>query len=237
MIVLEGKGIPASVATPIEPRIAQPAQKDETFSAVGYGLTQPNGSTSGTRMRFDGSKVVCVQSGCTAMVKGTEFGTDAPACQGDSGGPALDSKGRVFGVLSRGPQGCDSSVYGDVASNKDLIVKAVVAAAKQGGYPLPSWAKPYAPAPDLGPDQALADAGTQTDSGGKTDAGAEQPDEASGCAVASSPAGRSGESTLLWLVVLMLSVGRRARAPSQLAIQQWDRVRTRSPWWAAAQGS
>jgi Trypsin len=206
LIVLEGKGVPASVATPIEPRIEQQAQKDETFSAVGYGLTQAGGSTSGTRMRIDGNKVVCVKSGCTALVKSTEFGTNAPTCQGDSGGPALDSKGRVFGVLSRGPQGCDSSVFGDVASNKDLIVKAAIAAAKQGGYPLPSWAKPYAPAPDLGPDQALGDAGTQADSGGTTDAGVEPPDEASGCAVASTPAGRSGESTLLWLVVLMLGL-------------------------------
>ena len=55
-------------------------------------------------------------------------------------------------MLSRGPQGCDSSVYGDVASNRDLVVRAAVAAAQRGGYPLPSWAQPYAPA-DLGPDQ------------------------------------------------------------------------------------
>jgi V8-like Glu-specific endopeptidase len=206
LIILEGKGIPDSVATPIEPRVAQQAIKDETFSAVGYGLTQAGGSTSGTRLRIDGNKVVCVKS-CTALVKGTEFGTDAPTCQGDSGGPALDSKGRVFGVLSRGPQGCDSSVYGDVASNRDLIVKAAVEAAKQGGYPLPGWAAPYVPAADLGPDQALADAGTQADSS-ETDAGTEQPDEGGGCAVASGPS-LGGASMFVWLVVLMLGLSGR----------------------------
>ena len=43
------KGIPASEATPIEPRIDEPAATGETFSAVGYGLTEPGGQTSGTR--------------------------------------------------------------------------------------------------------------------------------------------------------------------------------------------
>ena len=42
-------------------RIGQPAQKDETFSAVGYGLTQAGGTTSGTRMRIDGNKVVVME--------------------------------------------------------------------------------------------------------------------------------------------------------------------------------
>ena len=140
LIMLAGKGIPASEATPITPRVDQHAVKDEPMSAVGYGLTTAGGKTSGTRMRIDGRKVLCFQKTCTAWVKPTELASDAPTCQGDSGGPALDAKGQVIGVLSRGPQGCTSSVYGDVASNKALILEAATAAAKSGGFPLPAWA-------------------------------------------------------------------------------------------------
>ena len=127
------------------------------MSAVGYGLTTAGGAESGTRMRIDGRKVLCFKETCSAMVMDSEFGSDAPTCQGDSGGPALDDKGRVFGVLSRGPTGCKSSVFGDVASKKDLIIEAVKAAAKQGGYPLPGWAQ--LPGADMGPADLGADTG------------------------------------------------------------------------------
>lgn len=200
LIMLAGKGIPASEATPITPRVDQNAVKDEPMSAVGYGLTQPGGKTSGARMRIDGRKVLCFQKTCTAWVKPTELASDAPTCQGDSGGPALDAKGQVIGVLSRGPSGCTSSIYGDVASNKALIVEAATAAAKSGGFPLPVWAGGSA-APDGGAqtsDQGAPDSGAAAneagapgqDAGGDPAAGA---DEDGGCAVAtthqSAPAG------------------------------------------------
>ena len=217
LIMLAGKGIPASVATPITPRIETHAIKDEPMSAVGYGLTQPNGKTSGTRMRIDGRKVLCFRKSCTAWVKPTEFGSDAPTCQGDSGGPALDSKGRVIGVLSRGPQGCTSSVYGDVASNRDLIVKAAVAAAKSGGYPLPAWAKPLA-AGDLGtgpgadggaPDSVAVSPDTVAT---VADLGADQgpigSDEDGSCAVAG---GSRDDMALPLLLLAVLLIRRRRR--------------------------
>ncbi len=206
LIVLKGKGIPASVATPIPPRLDQNAVKGEAFSAVGYGLTKAGGKESGTRMRINGRKVLCFQKSCTAMVKGTEFGSDAPTCQGDSGGPAIDEKGRVFGVLSRGPQGCTSSVYGDVASNRDLIVAAAKAAAKEGGYPLPAWAKPY-DKPDSGPEGGV-DSGAP-DSVVAPDSVAAQPDAAQdpgaedgGCALG----GRDGSTPPAVLTVLLLGL-------------------------------
>jgi V8-like Glu-specific endopeptidase len=196
LIMLEGEGIPGSVAQPIEPRIGQPAVDGETMSAVGYGLTEPGGTTSGTRMRIDDRKVICVHGTCADMVKEGEFGSDAPTCQGDSGGPALDEQGRVIGVLSRGPGGCNSSVYGDVALHRDLIIEAVVAAAEQGGYPLPGWAQPYAPA-DAGPEQ-----GGGEDAGG-ADSGGSDPGSG-GCALAPGP--RPGSPAALLLLLLALLV-------------------------------
>ena len=216
LIMLAGKGIPASVATPITPRIDTHAIKDEPMSAVGYGLTSAGGKTSGTRMRIDGRKVLCFQKSCTAWVKPTEFGSDAPTCQGDSGGPALDSKGRVIGVLSRGPQGCTSSVYGDVASNRALIVKAAVAAAKSGGIPLPAWAKPYAGGDGgtVAPDGSVSpDTGASADTSPAADTSAVTLDqdvpqlvpqavEDDGCAV--SGGARTNPAILLLLALLLL---------------------------------
>ncbi len=213
LIMLAGKGIPASVATPITPRVDTNTIKGETFSAVGFGLTQAGGKTSGTRMRIDGRKVLCFNKGCTGMVKSTEFGSDAPTCQGDSGGPALDSQGRVIGVLSRGPQGCGSSIYGDVASNKALIIKAAVAAAKSGGYPLPSWAK--SGAGDMGAEGG-SDSGTTDTSAAGTDAGTTggdaggDPDPGSdddgSCAVV-----RGQEPTPAWALLLIAALLLRRR--------------------------
>lgn len=146
LIVLEGAGIPASEATPIIPKIDATPIANDVYSAAGYGLTDPNdNASSGTRMRVDGNFVTCAGSACATQlggdsVKDSEWLGNSRTCPGDSGGPALDSEGRVMGVLSRGPQGCFASVYGDVASWKDMIIDTALAAAESGGYDPPFWA-------------------------------------------------------------------------------------------------
>jgi hypothetical protein len=145
-LIILGENIPASEATPVEPRLASTPSRDETFSADGFGLTEPgrDSDTSGTRMRLDGNTVRCAGTECrtvTDLVRPTEWmSLDAQICPGDSGGPALDSDGRVMGVASRGADGCSSAIYGDVASWKDLIVSVAIDAAERGGYDIPVWA-------------------------------------------------------------------------------------------------
>lgn len=143
LITLAGSGVPSTEATPIVPRIDSSPAPGDQYAAVGYGLTDPNNNTSdGTRMRADGKEVACLGADCGAVsgVQAGEWEGTSRTCPGDSGGPALDARGRVMGVLSRGPAGCLSSVYSDVSAHKDLIVQAALAAAKAGGYSPPFWA-------------------------------------------------------------------------------------------------
>lgn len=140
LIVLEGAGIPAKEATPLVPRIDSSPPIGDEYSAIGYGLTAPTGGSSGTRMRIDGNPVTCVGEACGSQVWPSEWRGESPTCPGDSGGPAIDAQGRVMGVLSRGPAGCTSSVYGDVAAWKDFLIEAALEAAELGGIEPPFWA-------------------------------------------------------------------------------------------------
>jgi hypothetical protein len=143
LVTLQGKGVPTEIAQALVPRIHSTANAQELFSAIGYGWTSPAGSGSGRRMRVDENTVQCAGDTCQGRVG--EIGLDewlgtARTCPGDSGGPALDSDGRVIGVLSRGPEDCRVSVYTDVEAWKDLIVASALAAAESGALAPPAWA-------------------------------------------------------------------------------------------------
>ncbi len=145
LIILEGAGMPASVATPLVPRIDSMPEQGETFSAIGYGLTSGDGSSGGgTRMRLDDNTVMCRGGLCGGLiglsVKETEWQGNARVCPGDSGGPAVDLQGRVTGVASRGTSGCLDSIYADVGSWGDFIIETALDAAELGGYEPPFWA-------------------------------------------------------------------------------------------------
>ena len=151
LLILTGNGIPASVASPIEPVLDTPTKPKNTFAAVGYGLTRADdkdGVTSGKRMRFDSSSVFCVGTGCPADADTAEdeWVGNSPVCSGDSGGPALDAQGRVFGVTSRGDTDCTYALYSNVADWAGFIRGTAQDAADFGGYAPLAWAnEPTAP--------------------------------------------------------------------------------------------
>jgi hypothetical protein len=185
LLILSGSGIPNSVATPLVPVLDAPTLAGTVFSAVGYGLQNPNdtqGTTVGNRMRFDSASVYCVAASCppAAQNEADEWVGNSPVCSGDSGGPALDKQGRVFGVTSRGDTACSYALYSNVANWADFIRSTVLKAATAGGYSAPAWAT--AATDDAGlaePDAGGSTNGGSTDSGGASsvaaDAGAAPP--------------------------------------------------------------
>jgi MYXO-CTERM domain-containing protein len=130
-----------SEAVPLVPRVDTQIQKDDQYSAIGYGGTQDNGTGSGQRRRLDDLFVNCVGKQCSALYISIthEWEGDHGICQGDSGGPAIDLQNRVIGVTSRGGPGCTYPVYGDVFPWGDWIIENAKKAAELGGYPAPPW--------------------------------------------------------------------------------------------------
>ena len=176
-LLILSSNVPSSTAPLLVPRVDAAVTTNESFDAIGYGITDPNdiaGMTFGQRLRVNDLNVRCVGTAC-AMLGGTrtEWGAVTPVCSGDSGGPALDAQGRVIGVASRGNTNCDSALYSSVASWRALIVDTAIDAATSGGYPPPDWAT-ATPADGGSPDGGETDAGT-TDAG-TSDAGVPEPD-------------------------------------------------------------
>lgn len=126
---------------PMVPRIDHQSIVGEVFTAAGYGERAENMSGSGTRWFRDGLEVRCAYpQWCGPSIANGEFVADAGICRGDSDGPAVDSLGRVFGVVSRGARGCLAPTYGDISIWKDWLIETAHHAAELGGYQVPSWA-------------------------------------------------------------------------------------------------
>jgi V8-like Glu-specific endopeptidase len=92
----------------------------KTVRGVGYGKRGDN-AAAGKKMTR--SNVPVLQESAS------EFMVGVLSCNGDSGGPALDSKGRVVGVVSRGGPNCDGpnseNIYTRVDAFHALIDQAL----------------------------------------------------------------------------------------------------------------
>lgn len=131
---------------PLIPRVDSAVPTNEGYTAIGYGITSPNGQLAGTRYQVAGMSVLCSGncnessvSDAYEWVGGAQ--TQKGTCEGDSGGPSVDSQGRVTGALSRGSaDACNLSVYSGVFGHAQWIKDQTVQAAMAGGFTVPAWA-------------------------------------------------------------------------------------------------
>ena len=139
-LMVLARSIPGTEATPLVPRIDLDANRAEGYTAVGYGHTG-SGRGSGVRRSLAGRSVECAGRQCPryTTVQVQEFLGSDGTCQGDSGGPAIDGQGRVLGALSRGAEGCASSVYSGVFQWREWMRGIGADAAQRGAYDEPDW--------------------------------------------------------------------------------------------------
>jgi hypothetical protein len=140
LILLSSSADPAR-AVPMVPRVDEPPVPGELFDAVGFGITGTAGNDSGTRHRASGFSVDCVGLGCaSSFVTPAEWSAKTGPCSGDSGGPALDSSGRILGIVSRGFGACGTPILEQPSAMADWIRERAVEAASRGGFDPPPWA-------------------------------------------------------------------------------------------------
>ncbi len=135
---------PVTEAQPLIPRVDESPKKGEIYRAVGYGATsdtQSGQNQAGTRRVRENLTLTCASSCLQFGAADKEIVGQTGICQGDSGGPALDTQNRVFGVVSRGGNGCSSPIYGSVSKWGNWIKDTALVAAQKGGYAPPPWAQ------------------------------------------------------------------------------------------------
>jgi hypothetical protein len=189
---------PLACAATIAPRLDGPPIADEVYAAIGYGATRGGAHDAGIRRRRNAMRVRCVGEAClTPQVARGEWRGDRGICNGDSGGPALDASGRVIGVTSRGPAGCEDPIYGGLAAHAEWIREGAARAAIDGEYELPGWAS------GADTDSPECTAPTVIASGGS-------------CAVASARNGGGAGWLALTALTLVLILRRRAGDGSRM---------------------
>lgn len=135
LIVLD-KAIDGASIAPV--RLDGGPKKGETFTAVGWGVTE---TTAEPPRRMQRTGVDIVEVGPGDFAASNEFKVGEAICSGDSGGPALAQSGAVIGVVSRGgnyqaPSKQDPSatcigadnLYTKASPFKDFILQGYAAA-------------------------------------------------------------------------------------------------------------
>lgn len=193
---------PIQNVCPLIPTVDTDVKDGEPYTAVGFGITNPNGQVAGTRYTVAGQTVQCAEdcndpqmsaSGEWEGGASSQIGT----CEGDSGGPALDSSGRVIGSVSRGPaNACNQTVYESYYGAATWIKQVAAAAATAGGYAPAGWVTGGATSnPANGYCGGSSSSGSSSGSGSGSSSGSSSSGSSSGGSSGSSGSSSSGGSS------------------------------------------
>jgi hypothetical protein len=153
-LLLLAENLSEDEAEPIAPRLDDPVESGERYTAIGFGAT-PDPDLQGVRRSRSGLQVTCTPESCegVAAVEDTEFRGGDGVCFGDSGGPAIDADGLVTGIASRSID-CTGSVYSALSRWRDFVRDVAEQAAGAGDYPEPEWLVEAPPKPKPSPEEA-----------------------------------------------------------------------------------
>lgn len=161
---------------PLDAMLAEPsfdeAPLPSVVSVVGYG-SDDLGHYGVRNLRRDVEllcaygEAACDEQPISGQIQPYEVVSGAGPCRGDSGSGLFDREALaenrpvVLAVVSRGwddGKTCTAGAHARVSAFKDFIVETAIAAATDGGYEAPAWAKAAAPAAtspaDVAPPQA-----------------------------------------------------------------------------------
>jgi hypothetical protein len=210
LLILNGQF--SDAIAPIEPRLLEPAERGEAFTAVGYGSALDDGA-AGIRRALADVEVVCGAEQCGApdVLTSTEFLGEQAVCEGDSGGPALDADGRVVGVASRTGEDCTWAIYSAVTPWRDWILDVTARAVSLGDYDTPAWlaasgdiAANSPVGDDIGDDDLGEPSAPSVGDVGSGDAVQSSSRSGSGCSLDALPGSGSGSG---WLSPSLLALG------------------------------
>ncbi len=140
----------------------------EKFTAIGYGLTNPNHDYSSGKRYLREDVTVTALGPKIGVVFSKEFQGTASICSGDSGGPAVSADWAIIGVTSRGAS-CygNDNIWTRVDSFKDTIDEAMAYAGST--YVVEEGAPPWPD--DIGDAGGSGGAAGAAGAGGSSGAG------------------------------------------------------------------
>jgi hypothetical protein len=165
-LILLDRAVPGAKMAPV--RLDDGPRADETFTVVGWGVSDTS-SDPATRQQRAGVKVIAI--GPAPSLGAAELELGESGCAGDSGGPALAASGAVIGVLSRGGNGSGArpgdpanciganNIFTKTSSFKSLILAAYAKAGQDPwneGDPDPTTLPPRPPVPEQASGCAVA---------------------------------------------------------------------------------